>query len=1440
MVEAGFCHPRYEPGALLGSGSQGFVLRVLDREAPTRQLVAKVWHAGHFDESALAAEFALLRRLDLPGLVRAHDWGRDTRSGAPFFVEDFVPGEASTVFVAGDLERRAERLFAILSEVAVTLAGLHEAAFLHGDLKPEHVRVTPAGRVTVLDLGAALRLGQSGPFAFTRAFAAPEVLAGARPNRVSDLFSLGASCWAMAAGDGATRGSGLRRIAPWVPPSLSEVIDALVEPHPRDRPQSAEEVLRRLGMSEPAASRRLAPAPLGRAAELKRLQTPQRGVRYVTGPSGSGKSHLVRELVTRALLSGRPARRVAFPNDDALLVAKLLAFFRGDERAWPFEESGTDEAPLLLALDEFHAAPDELAAALDAYRCRAKNALPIDVLAAARQAPGGAVRIELGALGEAALAELCRGLGVETADAVRNLTLLSGGNPGFLVGAHGRVPLTRDTVLERAKSVSAEAAQMLAALALLGGVAPERTLSAFDPESSSTIALNELILHGLVMRRDIGGELGFSLVAHDVADEIASALGSFELGERLALKLMSEERPGARLLASLAGSAFPPTARERLLEYAAKIARSSGLAGAESDALFALCATPSCRTPENLLRIECLTRQAGAHHPQVLSWIAEAAEAEPRLRPLLFRREAERAARASDFNLAEQRTQQAENAAMDLGDPVVQALVLATRGAVALFKADVPAADRALQEAAARLARLRLDDAEELARLEHNRGVVALYGNRVEEAAREFERSLEIKRALGDRAGVRSCLLNLGLSLARLGRYAEAAQSLDEAIELARSLGQQAGRAWCLAARADLELRRGDGVAAERYRAEAAAIAEAPPLVRADLAILAGQIALLAGDARAALAALVELDPAARAGDVSLAAKATVVEGFARLASLPAEPRRAARLAVSVIRSTRAARLLELEQQGVSLLRAARLARTSSPASRYVVDMADFEAAAWPWLQQVSAGAAAEPALLELLRLIRSQCGAERTLLAVDDATGQIRCAWGVDLDGYALADAAKRCDPVLVRRTLEANSILHQRDTELLGERGARVAIPVPSTSAASRAVLVLEQRFRPGAFDQLADSLASRFAVLSGLALRLLNGASVAQAPAASEVSRPSERSSFSEVDLQSTALPLRAPRRTIVGIVGSSRSMNRALARLEAAIDSDLPVLVRGETGTGKELFARALHELGGRARGPFVAVNCAAIADSLFEAELFGHARGAFTGADRPRSGLLARAEGGTLFLDEIGDLPLARQAALLRVLETRRYRPLGTDDERAFDVRIASATNRDLEALVASGAFRQDLLFRINVVEIEVPPLREREEDIPLLTRAFVARKSANLTFSSAAMTTLERYPWPGNVRELEHQIERLLAAGIKHVEVAHLPRAIRLSAEAKPRSSRESAAPGDERAAVELALSAANGNISHAARALGLTRHGFKKRMLRLGLRAKAAGRKLS
>ena len=233
----------------------------------------------------------------------------------------------------------------------------------------------------------------------------------------------------------------------------------------------------------------------------------------------------------------------------------------------------------------------------------------------------------------------------------------------------------------------------------------------------------------------------------------------------------------------------------------------------------------------------------------------------------------------------------------------------------------------------------------------------------------------------------------------------------------------------------------------------------------------------------------------------------------------------------------------------------------------------------------------------------------------------------------------------------------------------------------------------------------------------------------------------------------------RRGAPQIIGEAPALKLVIAALQRAAGTDATVLLEGESGTGKELFARALHTLSGRAEGPFVAINCAAIPENLLETELFGHEKGAFTGAVARKLGKFELAHRGTLFLDEIGDLPLTLQAKILRAIEERRFERAGGTVSLQVDVRIVAATNKALRAAVAARLFREDLYFRLSVFPITIPPLRERTEDIPVLARYFVERfcremKKKVATLSPGAVQELQRYPWPGNVRELQNSMER--------------------------------------------------------------------------------------
>ena len=384
------------------------------------------------------------------------------------------------------------------------------------------------------------------------------------------------------------------------------------------------------------------------------------------------------------------------------------------------------------------------------------------------------------------------------------------------------------------------------------------------------------------------------------------------------------------------------------------------------------------------------------------------------------------------------------------------------------------------------------------------------------------------------------------------------------------------------------------------------------------------------------------------------------------------------------------------------------------------------------------------------------------SILVIDDEP-DLRTLYELTLlrEGYRVDTAAcvaeareqlklKRYDVVITDMRLpdgEGMQVLQELRQQQRGER----CIVITAYGSAENAVEAL----RHGAFDYLtkpADPRQFRMVVASAVQGIAAPAPGMAMAAAGSPAAEPADVEAGGEAQ------------QALAALVGNSSAMQQVKQRIAKAARGMAPVLVHGESGTGKELAARALHACSQRAQGPLVAVNCGAIPENLLEAEFFGARKGSYTGATQDREGYFQAAKGGTLFLDEIGDLPLAMQAKLLRAIQERRIRSLGSTQEEAVDVRIVSATHRDLAADVREGRFRQDLFYRLNVIEVVMPPLRERREDLPALCRALLARLSrdSGLPAPELDTTSLEQIlqlPLPGNVRELENLLHRAMALG---------------------------------------------------------------------------------
>jgi transcriptional regulator with GAF, ATPase, and Fis domain len=407
-------------------------------------------------------------------------------------------------------------------------------------------------------------------------------------------------------------------------------------------------------------------------------------------------------------------------------------------------------------------------------------------------------------------------------------------------------------------------------------------------------------------------------------------------------------------------------------------------------------------------------------------------------------------------------------------------------------------------------------------------------------------------------------------------------------------------------------------------------------------------------------------------------------------------------------------------------------------------------------------------------------------------------------------------------------------------------LAVPLRQRGTITGCIYV-DHRLRGGAFDEGAASVLGELADIAAIAIenaRLTQDLRSTTKAVDDLNGKLSAELADRDAELVRVRAELPARERlrgAYEAIVGRSPAMLRMLEVIDRAAATSLPVVIVGESGTGKELVARALHDHGPRAKGPFVAINCSAVPEPLLESELFGHVRGAFTGAERDRRGLFEVADGGTLFLDEIADTTPAMQAKLLRVLQDGVIRRVGDTATRKVDVRVLAASQQPLAALVTQGRFREDLRFRIEVIQVPVPPLREREGDIAVLVERLLARLAVRPgaplpRLTRGALRALQQHRWPGNVRELENALARGVAMGGDVIDVADLPEVI-ANAAARPEPTKpvvsedlqlKPALAATEHAYITAAMARAKNNQTAAARLLGLSRFGLQKKLRRL------------
>ncbi len=474
---------------------------------------------------------------------------------------------------------------------------------------------------------------------------------------------------------------------------------------------------------------------------------------------------------------------------------------------------------------------------------------------------------------------------------------------------------------------------------------------------------------------------------------------------------------------------------------------------------------------------------------------------------------------------------------------------------------------------------------------------------------------------------------------------------------------------------------------------------------------------------------------------------------------------------------------------------------------------------------------------------------------AADDPAGEPR--WEVvaarNIDRENVRRALKKVSRSITSQVLESGEPFRSADAvndeallpaASVTELKLRSVLCVPMRLERVIGCLYVDNRFAQGQFDEAAQDILEAFADQAAVAMErvrlLAENERVRRSLEEANTALQAELKDRSEAleSLSQSIGPVPASlRHEYPDLIGRGRAMTAMLAVVDRVLEGDFPVLLVGESGTGKELVARALHAHGPRRERPFVGVNCGAIAEGLLESELFGAVKGAYTGAHRDRRGLVEAAGGGVLFLDEIGEMSLALQAKLLRVLQEKTVRPVGGSEEVSVDVRVVSATHRDLAREVELGNFREDLYYRLKVVQVDVPALRERREDIPELVERFVAAAAAKSGKPAPRLTpeclaALVQHDWPGNVRELENEVTRMIALGGDELGpelVAHLERA--------PRTGPVDVAGlvGRRMADVEAdliraTLEATGGKRGEAARMLGIPRRTFYNRLKSLGI----------
>jgi serine/threonine-protein kinase PknK len=1473
--------PRYEKLQRLGAGGGGEVWSVRDR-TNGRVLALKVLSAGagEAEIDALVREAVALSGLEGLGVPRVTAFGT-LRDGRRYMVRELIEGQSLDEV----LQQRDGPWLEPIASACEKLTVVHRAGLLHGDVKPAHIIVGADGRGTLVDLGLAAPWQEGGTAAkgLTPRYAAPELLEGEPLTVRAEVYAIGITLREALARRGgelpdhvraalaevAARATQLAAAARW--PSVDELASAL---------RRAAGVAATVQPGEP-------PWPvLGVDATARALLDETRslaakGAIAIEGPRGAGKTTLARRLAWTLGMSGRTVAMIEAP-ESAMSMRDVV------EIELAQLDGASTAAPPVVVVDEGLRLDKGAVAALRRAADAGARLVVVAPRAAVRRISGGeCCPFVVPPIDTAAAVELLQRSVPSLPDALRPYLIARVRcRPGPLRAAvrrlSGRVIVSEqdvDSALAEASSSVPPIGQALDAVerALEMGRFDdaERDLDALrdsesDPKEPVRVGLARARI--AVGRGDPQRALAeLEAIEHDalagegrrawhgVRARVCLRAGQYAEAAKLAQAVVDAGASDALAADALSvrGVALAFTGEDeragQALHEAVRIARKTGEPRAEAVALgsAAIAHQRAGRTSDARSAYEAslaAAEKAGdaATVAAMRLNLAGLAQGEGDLAQALVNLEAavDMGRRAGNGATVTQALLNLANLDLYLGrwarahtsidlllarrdelSPAARAQLLGLEAEHATRTGDVGRGARLYEETArAWEVQQRPRDAAE-ARLE---GLLSRTRERDGDPhvlARELD---EVSKTMGDDGfGEHGALAELVRgSIAHAAGDEEAARrALDCAIDLARSGGRREWAWRALEARARLASAQG-GVATARRDSEQA------------LAMLEETAAKLPRDLREVF----WNDPRRRA----------LRQAHTGTAAAPVFP-------VGTIATTR-----------------------SSPGST------SHHAATEDRLARI----------LEITRELASEHDVPRLLLRVTDhAVALLGAERGFvvligqrgELEAHAARGRAGEDDPharfsrsVAERVVARGEPVvtISARDDERLAEAvsvhqlmiQSIACVPIRGAPPFGRTIgaLYVETRLRPGVrFEQELPTL-SAFADQAAIAIEnarllaenreradALARANGDLAAARDELARLLGKRTEQLAEVRRDLKQVRAELRShfgYAGLIGTSAVMRRVYALIERLKDTDVPVLVTGESGTGKEMVARAIHQAGPRAKKPFVGVNCAAIPANLLESELFGSVRGAFTGADRDRPGLFQEANGGTLLLDEIGEMPLQMQSGLLRVLQEKCVRPVGGTKEESVDVRVVAATNRDLTHMVAARTFREDLYYRLHVVEVHVPPLRERIEDIPPLIdhmlSLFAARyRRDRRAFSRDAVRKICAYPWPGNVRQLEHA---LLSAWLmsdraeieaEDVELPSSPPPVRAprsagtrvpasarAASAKPRAASTSEFKSAERERILGALTACNWNRAQAAKMIGVPRRTFYRRLREFGI----------